>query len=122
MTVTVYGIPNCDQIRKTRQWLADEGIDFRFHDYRKDGLDRDTLAAWVAEVGVEPLLNRRGTTWRALSDAEKAAAASTDEAIALMLAQPALIRRPVIHISTQPAQVLVGFSADALKAALKPGA
>ncbi|MDO4231618.1 MAG: ArsC family reductase [Lautropia sp.] len=118
MTVTVYGIPNCDQIRKTRQWLADAGVEFRFHDYRKDGLDRDTLAAWVAAVGADTLLNRRGTTWRALSDTQKAAAADPNEAIALMLAQPALIKRPVVRLDAQPAQILVGFSADALKAAL----
>lgn len=117
MTVTVYGIPNCDQIRKTRQWLAEHGIDHHFHDYRRDGLDRELLAGWVAAVGHDTLLNRRGTTWRALDEADRQAATDPGKAIALMLAQPALIKRPVIRLDDTGA-LLVGFSASALQQAL----
>lgn len=116
MTVTVYGIPNCDQIRKTRQWLDEHGIGHRFHDYRRDGLEQALLASWVAAVGADTLLNRRGTTWRALDEAQKQAASHPDTAIALMLAQPALIKRPVIQRDS--AAPLVGFSASALQTAL----
>ena len=117
MTVTVYGIPNCDQIRKTRQWLAEHGIDHHFHDYRRDGLDRELLAGWVAAVGHDTLLNRRGTTWRALDEAARQSATDPGQAIALMLAQPALIKRPVIRLDDTGA-LLVGFSASALQQAL----
>lgn len=117
MTVTVYGIPNCDQIKKTRQWLAEQQIDYRFHDYKREGIDQQTLSRWVAVAGLDSLLNRRGTTWRALDEARKQAAADPDQAIALMQEQPSLIKRPVIQIGDEPGQLLVGFSADALQQA-----
>lgn len=117
MTVTVYGIPNCDQIKKTRQWLNEHGIDHHFHDYRRDGLEREHLARWVAALGADTLLNRRGTTWRALDDARKQAAADPEQAIDLMLAQPALIKRPVIELDKTSDALLVGFSAPALQQA-----
>lgn len=117
--VIVYGIPNCDQIKKTRQWLNTHQVPHHFHDYRREALPRERLEAWVAQQGLERLLNRRGTTWRALDDAQKQAAdANPAEAITLMLAQPSLIKRPVIEIGGPEPSLLVGFSAEALDAAL----
>lgn len=112
--ITVYGIKNCDTCRKALKWLAAEGIEHRFHDFRVDGLDANSLSAWVKAAGWEKLLNRRGTTWRNLPDAEKD---GVDEAGAetLMAANPTLIKRPVFEAD---GQVLVGFG-DAEQAALK---
>lgn len=105
---TLYGISNCDTIKKARKWLTENNLDVAFHDVRKDGLDEDQLTAWVNAVGWEVLLNKRGTTYRQLSDEQKA---SIDEAnaIQLMLEYPAMIKRPVLdHNDT----ITVGFSAD----------
>lgn len=118
-TVTVYGIPNCDQIKKTRAWLNTHGIAHHFHDYRKDGLTLARLESWVGQLGLERLLNRRGTTWRGLDEAQKQAAEAPAQAIALMLEQPALIKRPVIEICLDGRHALLaGFSAEALQQAL----
>ncbi|MDO5101318.1 MAG: ArsC family reductase [Lautropia sp.] len=116
--VIVYGIPNCDQIKKTRQWLNAHQVAHHFHDYRRDALPRERLEAWVADQGLDRLLNRRGTTWRALDEAQKQAA-DTDpaKAITLMLSQPSLIKRPVIEISGPSPSLLIGFSTDALEQA-----
>ncbi len=95
MTVTLYGIPNCDTMKKARTWLDAAGIAYRFHDYRRDGVDRDLLAPWVAALGWEALLNRSGTTFRKLPEGERAGL-DAERAMALMLAQPAMIRRPVL--------------------------
>ena len=112
--ITVYGIKNCDTCRKALKWLAAEGIEHKFHDFRVDGLEASSLSDWVKAAGWEKLLNRRGTTWRKLSDAEKG---GVDEAKAetLMAGNPTLIKRPVFETGEQ---VLVGFSADE-QAALK---
>jgi arsenate reductase (glutaredoxin) len=112
--ITVYGIKNCDTCRKALKWLAAEGIEHKFHDFRVDGLEASSLSGWVKTAGWEKLLNRRGTTWRKLSDAEKG---GVDEAKAetLMAGNPTLIKRPVFETGEQ---VLVGFSADE-QAALK---
>jgi arsenate reductase len=103
--ITVYGIKNCDTCRKALKWLAAEGIDHRFHDFRTDGLDRATLDRWTRTLNWEQLLNRRGTTWRNLPDDAKdsidAAAAMT-----LMEANPTLIKRPVFDLGNEYA---VGF-------------
>ena len=120
MTVTVYGIPNCDQIRKTRAWLDQHGIDYRFHDYRKEGLDAAPLQDWVRRTGLDTLINRRGTTWRRLDATQQAAAASPATAIALLQAHPALIKRPVITTSQRPDALQVGFSDEALRSFLLP--
>ena len=87
MRLTVYGIPNCDTVKKARVWLADKGADFTFHDFRKDGLSPDMVTRWLAAQPMDKLLNKRGTSWRKLSDADKA---NADDAhlIALMLANP----------------------------------
>ena len=94
MTI-LYGIKNCDTVRKARKWLEAQGIEYTFHDVRSDGLDKKDLSAWVKSVGWEVLLNRRGTTWRQLSDAEKESINEAN-AIQLKLAKPTLIKRPVL--------------------------
>jgi len=106
--LTVYGIKNCDTCRKALKWLSAEGIEHTFHDFRVDGLDPANVARWADAAGWEKLLNRRGTTWRNLSDAEKD---GVDEAKAetLMAGNPTLIKRPVFETG---GKVLVGFSAD----------
>ncbi len=93
--ICLYGIKNCDTIKKARSWLESSGIDYRFHDYRADGLERAQLEAWAAELGWEALLNRRGTTWRTQSEATRNTIDQTS-AIALMLEHPALIKRPLL--------------------------
>ncbi|MEH6469620.1 MAG: ArsC family reductase [Halopseudomonas sp.] len=94
---TLYGISNCDTIKKARKWLDGQNVDYRFHDYRKQGLERDQLEAWADELGWEALLNRRGTTWRQLPEDTKAAV-DRDQAIDLMLQQPAMIKRPLLDL------------------------
>ncbi|MGV6818221.1 MAG: ArsC family reductase [Thiotrichales bacterium] len=102
---TLYGIKNCDTIRKARRWLADHDIDYEFHDFRSDGVDATQLQSWAAELGWETLLNRRGTTWRKLPEAQRE---GIDEkrAIALMVEHPAMIKRPVLDLGDRR---IVGF-------------
>ena len=108
MTIQLFGIPNCDTVKKARTWLEGKGIDYAFHDYKKEGADADRLADWCDAAGWEALLNTRGTTFRRLSDADKADI-DRDKAIALMVAQPSMIKRPVVEHSRG---VLVGFAPD----------
>lgn len=105
---TLYGISNCDTVRKTRKWLETNGIDFRFHDFRKDGLERAQVDRWCDALGIDTVLNKRGTTWRALPQAQRD---NLDEAglRALLVEQPALIKRPVLE---QNGEIRVGFKAD----------
>ena len=121
MTVTVYGIPNCDQIRKTLRWLDQHGVDHRFHDYRSDGLDRATLEDWQARVGLSEVINTRSQTWRTLDEAQRKAVAdvSTDAAYELLLAHPTLIRRPIVTTDARPDELQIGFQEDALRAFLR---
>ncbi len=93
--ITLYGIPNCDTIKKAKKWLEANSVEYRFHDFRKDGLEAEQLKGWADELGWELLLNKRGTTWRQQTDEVKN---SIDEAsaLALMLEQPAMIKRPVL--------------------------
>lgn len=111
-SVTVFGIPNCDTVKKSRVWLQEQAIDFVFHDFKKQGLDQHTIEQWLPHLSLDVLINRKGTTWRALSDEQKAAASHQEAAIALMLSQPSLIKRPVMQISQgqQIQHVSVGFS------------
>jgi len=106
--ITLYGIPNCDTIKKARKWLNDNGIDYEFHDYKKLGVPEKELKAWVKQLGWEVLLNKRGTTWRKLDDEVKE---SVDEkaAITIMLENPSIIKRPVL---VSGKTLLVGFKAD----------
>jgi len=112
--ISVYGIPNCDTVKKARAWLDAKRLDYTFHDYKKEGADAAKLAEWSDAVGWEPLLNRRGTTFRALSDADKTDI-DRDKAIRLMEASPSLIKRPVVE---HPSGLLVGFNAAEWEEAL----
>ena len=114
--VTMYGIANCDTIRKARRWLDEQSVDYRFHDYRKDGIDRAQLQTLADELGWENLLNRRGTTWRRLSDAEREGL-NSDRAIALLLQYPAMIKRPLLDTGSQR---LLGFDAERYQQVLQP--
>lgn len=114
--IKIYGLKNCDTCRKALKWLDSESIAHTFVDVRKDGIHADDVKRWLDSVGMDTLLNRRGTTWRGLSDVEKAKAEnSEDEAIALMAAQAALIKRPVFEKGDE---IFVGFKDDE-KAKLK---
>ncbi|MDI1272459.1 ArsC family reductase [Polaromonas sp.] len=104
--ITVYGIPNCDTVKKARAWLAAHGVAYTFHDFKKQGVPSDGLSAWERAVGWEKLLNRQGTTWRKLDPQLQAATVDAASARALMLAQPSVIKRPVVDWGTQ---VTVGF-------------
>lgn len=108
MAIRVYGIPNCDTVKKARVFLAEQGHAFDFHDFRKDGLERDKLESWLTQLPMDVLLNKRGTSWRKLSDADKDNPDSK-HLVALMLANPTLIKRPVIE---RDGVVSVGFSKD----------
>ncbi len=108
MMVTLYGIPNCDTVKKARGWLEQRGIAYVFHDYKKAGIDRAMLLGWVDKLGWEVLLNRAGTTFRKLPEAERSDL-DGDKAIGLMLAQPSMIKRPVV---VHPGGLLVGFKPD----------
>ncbi|WP_394022062.1 ArsC family reductase [Xanthobacter pseudotagetidis] len=94
--LTLYGIPNCDTVKKARTWLDGAGIAYAFHDYKKQGISRDTLARWCKVVGWETLLNRAGTTFRKLPEEDRTGL-DEDKAIALMLAQPSMIKRPALE-------------------------
>ena len=103
----VYGIPNCDSVKRARAWLAERGTAFAFHDFKKQGVPQARLDAWIARLGWEPLVNRKGTTWRGLDEALRAGVTDAASARALMLAHPSVIKRPVIE---WPAgSVTVGF-------------
>ena len=115
MTVTLYGIKNCDTIKKARAWLEAQGIAYDFHDYKVAGIDEARLRGWAKELGWERLLNRVGTTFRKLPDADKEGL-DEDKAIALMLAQPSMIKRPVLDVS---GNLLVGFKPDSYKGAVR---
>lgn len=107
MSLVVYGIPNCNTVKKARTWLDEQGQTFAFHDYKKQGVPADRLDAWIKQVGWEVLVNRQGTTWRQLDDVTKAGVVDAASARALMLDKASVIKRPVIE---QPGRVLVvGF-------------
>jgi arsenate reductase len=117
MTITVYGITNCDQVRKTLAWLRENGIGHRFHDFRADGLERGMLERWCTHLPWNSLLNRRGATWRSIDEPARAAVVDQTSAIEIMLAHPTLVKRPVVEIEDR---LLLGFSAERLAAALLP--
>lgn len=108
MQVTVYGIKNCDTMKKARTWLAEHGVDYAFHDYKSSGIDRGRVERWCDTVGWETVLNRAGTTFRRLPDAAKDNL-DRERAIALMLDQPSMIKRPVLE---NEGRVLVGFKPE----------
>jgi len=112
--ITLYGIPNCDTVKKARAWLDGRGIEYAFHDYKKAGADPEKLREWVAAKGWETVLNRRGTTFRGLPDADKADI-DPAKAVALMQAHPSTIKRPVVE---HQGGLLVGFDAAEWERAL----
>jgi arsenate reductase (glutaredoxin) len=114
LTIHLYGIPNCDTVRKARKWLDAQGLAYVFHDYKKEGVDPGTLGGWADECGWETLLNRRGTTFRKFDEADKADI-GRDKALRLMVEHPSLIKRPVVE---HDGGVLVGFSANEWEGAL----
>lgn len=114
MMITIYGIKNCDTMKKARAWLDANAITYDFHDYKVSGIDRERLAQWCKDHGWEAILNRSGTTFRALPEASKLHL-DVDKAIALMLAQPAMIKRPVLDLGKRR---IVGFKSEIYAAAL----
>jgi arsenate reductase len=117
MIKTLYGIPNCDTVKKARTWMADQGHDFTFHDFKKQGLDRATVSTWLEQLDWEVLVNRKGMTWRNLSDEQKAAVTDKASALELMLASPSVIKRPVLD---NGGKFSVGFSADQYRSIFDP--
>lgn len=115
MSIILYGIKNCDTMKKARAWLDQHGVAYRFHDYKTAGIDKDRLARWMSKVIWEVLLNRAGTTFRKLPDAEKEGL-SEKKAVALMLAQPSMIKRPVLEEGNK---LLVGFKPELYEAAFR---
>ena len=113
MAAVLYGIKNCDTMKKAWTWLDQHGVAYDFHDYKKAGIDRARLEAWVTDHGWQVVLNRAGTTFRALPEIEKADL-SADRAIGLMLAQPSMIKRPVLDLGER---TLVGFKPELYEAA-----
>lgn len=114
MTIHFYGIPNCDTVKKARAWLSERGLDYTFHDYKKEGADQDHVRGWVQAVGWERVLNQKGTTFRKLEPEQKEGLDS-EKAIRLMVAQPSCIKRPIVD---HPGGLLVGFDATEWDAAL----
>ncbi|CNE06929.1 A glutathione-dependent thiol reductase [Yersinia nurmii] len=108
--ISLYGIKNCDTIKKARRWLEENTIPYRFHDYRVDGLTDTLLQGFIERLGWEALLNTRGTTWRKLDEAQRAAVVDADTAKALMLEQPAIIKRPVLEAAN--GGILLGFKPE----------
>ena len=115
MPITIYGIKNCDTMKKARAWLDKHGVDYAFHDYKTAGIEREQLERWAKKVGWEILLNRAGTTFKKLPDKDKEGV-SEKKAIALMLAQPSIIKRPVLDLGG--GKLLVGFNPEAYQGAV----
>jgi Spx/MgsR family transcriptional regulator len=114
--ITIYGIKNCDTMKKARAWLDSRGVDYTFHDYKTAGIERERLERWARKVGWETLLNRAGTTFRKLTDKDKEVT-DAKKAMALMLAQPSLIKRPVLDLGRD--RLLVGFKPELYQQAVK---
>ena len=114
MPITLYGIPNCDTVKKARTWLTAKSLEHDFHDFKKSWVDEAHLARWCDVLGWEKVLNKAGTTFKKLADSDKTNLNQT-KAIALMLAQPSMIKRPIVE---HPGGLLIGFKADEWSAAL----
>lgn len=115
--ISLYGIPNCDTVKKARQWLAGQGAEVQFHDFKKEGVPDALIDGWLQQVGWETLLNRKGNTWRGLDDDTKAGVTDAASARAVMQAQPSTIKRPVVR--WPDGRVTVGFSEAQFAQALK---
>ncbi len=114
MAITIYGIKNCDTMKKARAWLDKRGVKYVFHDYKTAGIERERLERWTKKLGWEILLNRAGTTFKKLPDTEKNGVTET-KAIALMLKEPSMIKRPVLDVG---GKLVVGFKPDVYQATL----
>jgi Spx/MgsR family transcriptional regulator len=113
---TLYGIPNCDTVKKARDWLTSHGVDYQFHDFKKQGVPMPQLDTWLQTVGWETLINRKGTSWRLLDEATKAGVTDAASAKAVALLQPSVIKRPVVE--WVDGKVTVGFKPDNFEARL----
>ncbi len=109
--LTLYGIKNCDTVKKARRWLEDHGVEYQFHDFRQDGLDKKELTGWLEQLGWEAIVNKRSTTWRNLSDKDKAIS-TNQQASKILLANPTLIKRPVVQSKNK---LFVGYKEDEFK-------
>ncbi len=113
MSVTLFGIPNCDQVKKAKIWLNEHQITFDFHDFKKSGITAPVINGWLEHLDWDTLLNRRGTTWRNFSETEKLAATDADGAIQCMINSPSVIKRPVLAIQAKKLNlVITGFSEE----------
>jgi arsenate reductase (glutaredoxin) len=112
--ITLFGIPNCDTVKKARAWLTAQGLDYQFHDFKKQGVPPERLNAWLAAVGWEKLLNRQGTSWRKLDASTQATAVDAESAAKLLILNASLIKRPVVEWADLPreADISVGFDAE----------
>ena len=119
MTLHLYGIANCDTVKKAKKWLDQSGVDYAFHDYKKVGAEPSKLESWIADKGLDVVLNKRGTTFRKLSDEEKAKAQDSHTAVALLVQHTSLIKRPVVEYANASGRgILIGFKEDEWSAAL----
>jgi Spx/MgsR family transcriptional regulator len=118
--ITLYGIPNCDTVKRARAWLDEQGLAYQFHDYKKQGVPAAKLPHWMDELGWDKVLNRAGTTWRKLDDAAKAGASDAAGAAALMVAQPSVIKRPIVEWAD--GRLSLGFSPELFAAHAAPAA
>ena len=112
--ITLFGIPNCDTVKKARAWLTAQGIDYQFHDFKKQGVPPERLNAWIAAVGWEKLLNRKGTTWRKLNEVTQATAVDAESTAKLLILNASLIKRPVVEWAdlASATDISVGFDAE----------
>lgn len=115
MTITMYGIPNCDTIKKAKKWLTAEGQEFEFHDYRKQGINAEMVTEFCQQLGWENVLNKRGTTYRQLTQEQKDNL-NEENAVALLVEQPAMIKRPILKVENN---FHLGFKADQYSAIFK---
>ncbi|WP_308439566.1 MULTISPECIES: ArsC family reductase [Deefgea] len=111
----LFGIPNCDTVKKARNWLTENGFEYEWHDFKKKGLSAEQVQAWITAMGWEPLINKQGTTWRKLDDATKASVIDANSAIIVMIANPSVIKRPVLVTDSQ---TQVGFKPEIYQAIL----
>ena len=119
MNITLYGIPNCDTVKKARAWLAQQGVAYRFHDFKKEGVSAELLDRWIAELGWEKLVNRQGTTWRKLDPLVQAGVKDENSARQVMLEHVSVIKRPVVEWGKA---ATVGFDVQSFTVALPPQA
>ena len=112
-TITLYGIPNCDTVKKARTWLTDQGLEYVFHDFKKQGLPEKALNSWMTTLGWETVVNRKGTSWRKLSPEDQASVTSAASAKPFLLANPSLVKRPVIEWqSATGTDITVGYQPE----------